>query len=242
MTPGNVVQGYPPSAGVIDRNPRGGARAVCSEIRPEDGGYLPDMQGTGLVCGTLIKTVRGEEAVEDLIVGDLVLSPDSGYRPVVRILSHSLTRIEMLKAPHLWPVKIAAGALGQGMPERDLLVSQQHLVLLSSKLAAEAAGHREILIPAKTLLGLPGVSLAVPAAGAKFHQIGFAQHELIWTNGVLTGSLVPGAGAMKRGLPAGSPGGAPATRAARAVVQDNSVILPLIFRHARSGVPLVDHG
>ncbi|NMJ43293.1 hypothetical protein GWK16_18740 [Roseomonas sp. JC162] len=78
--------------------------------------------------GTLIATARGEVAVEDLRVGDLLVTAQGGpaLQPVVWI-GHSRANIARHPDPRrIAPVLIKAGALGEGVPHRDLRVSPDH--------------------------------------------------------------------------------------------------------------------
>ena len=65
-------------------------------------------------------------AVEVLRVGDLVLTEDHGPQPLVWVGARSLGPADLAANPALQPVRIAAGALGLGLPARDLVVSPQH--------------------------------------------------------------------------------------------------------------------
>lgn len=78
--------------------------------------------------GTLIATARGEVAVEDLRVGDLVVTAQGGaaLQPIVWI-GHSRANVARHPDPRrIAPVLIKAGALGEGVPHRDLRVSPDH--------------------------------------------------------------------------------------------------------------------
>ena len=78
--------------------------------------------------GTMIATARGEVAVEDLRVGDLVLTAHGGapLQPIVWI-GHSRAAVAKHRdRARIAPVLIKAGALGEGVPHRDLRVSPDH--------------------------------------------------------------------------------------------------------------------
>lgn len=103
-------------------------------------------------AGTLIQTPRGNVAVEDLRPGDEVLLAAGGTAPVAW-----LGRTTINVARHRWPdvvrpVRIRAGALADGVPRRDLLLSPEHAVLLDGALVP--AG---LLVNGRTILGEPGV-------------------------------------------------------------------------------------
>src|SRR5690606_6300515 len=83
--------------------------------------------------GTLIATRNGEVPVEKLRLGDEVLTLDHGYQPIRWLGSRKLSALALRARPALRPVEIRDGALGAGLPTRDLRLSPQHRVLLRSK-------------------------------------------------------------------------------------------------------------
>ena len=51
--------------------------------------------------------------------------------------------------PKLKPIQITAGSLGRGLPTNDLIVSQQHRMLVHSSIAKRMFGKNEVLIAAR---------------------------------------------------------------------------------------------
>ena len=80
--------------------------------------------------GTRILTPTAEVRVEELQVGDLVVTRFGGIQPVRWIGRHSHPAGD----PALTPVCIHAGALGERLPARDLFVSPGHSVLVDGTL------------------------------------------------------------------------------------------------------------
>ncbi|WP_236635847.1 Hint domain-containing protein [Paracoccus aminophilus] len=152
--------------------------------------------------GTLIRTARGEIAVENLRPGDMILTADRGYQPLRWIGSKALSAELLSVFPTLRPVRIAAGALGQNLPARDLYVSRQHRVLISSKIAGRLFGETEILVAAKSLTELDGIDLIEPTDGVEYFHLLFDQHEVIFSEGARTESLYTGDEALKAVDPA----------------------------------------
>ncbi|MDT9694193.1 Hint domain-containing protein, partial [Streptomyces sp. P9(2023)] len=85
-----------------------------------------------------------------------------------------------------------AGALGAGVPARDLVVSPQHRVLVGSRIAQRLFGCGEALVAARHLLGLAGVSVDHPAGGLTYLHLGFEHHEIVRSEGMWTESFFPG--------------------------------------------------
>jgi Ca2+-binding RTX toxin-like protein len=141
--------------------------------------------------GTLIATPRGEKLVEELQLGDRVITRDNGLQEIRWIGHRALGAQDLHNAPHLKPVLIRAGALGHGLPERDMLVSPQHRLLLNSERAALYFEEREVLAAAKHLTGMEGVD-QVEASGTTYIHFMFDQHEVVLSNGAWTESFQPG--------------------------------------------------
>jgi hypothetical protein len=88
------------------------------------------------VLGTRLMTERGEVAVEDLHIGDRLITLDGTARPIGWI-GHRQLDLMRHAAPELaQPIRIRADAIADGMPRRDLLVSPDHGVLLDDGLIA----------------------------------------------------------------------------------------------------------
>ncbi|MEI4231541.1 Hint domain-containing protein [Roseovarius sp. D22-M7] len=141
--------------------------------------------------GTRIATPSGECAVEDLRVGDRVITRDNGLQEIRWIGQRALTGAELYKAPHLRPVLIRAGALGRGLPLHDMLVSPQHRMLINSDRAALYFEDREVLASAKHLTDMAGVERADVSALTYVHFM-FDQHEVVLSNGAWSESFQPG--------------------------------------------------
>ncbi len=88
------------------------------------------------LAGTRILTDRGEVAVEDLRPGDRVAARFGGLRAVRWIGEQRYAG--RFAGSRLAPVRIAAGALGEGQPRRDLRVSPGHAVLVDGTLVLAA--------------------------------------------------------------------------------------------------------
>ncbi len=142
--------------------------------------------------GTRIATPRGECAIEELRVGDRVITRDNGLQEIRWIGQRALTGLELQKAPHLRPVLIRAGALGRGLPLHDMLVSPQHRMLINSERAALYFEDREVLASAKHLTDLDGVAQTAAQETTYVHFM-FDQHEVVLSNGAWSESFQPGA-------------------------------------------------
>ena len=86
------------------------------------------------VSGTRIATCRGEVAVEDLLVGDRVITASGAERPIRWIGRRSYAGRFLAANPQVQPVCMQAGSLGNGLPRRALSVSPNHAMLLDGSL------------------------------------------------------------------------------------------------------------
>jgi hypothetical protein len=191
---------------------------ITSEIDNGDGtttksGYVDFPDGSRLefdhfeeiICftpGTLIDTLRGRVAVEDLAAGDKVLTRDHGYQPLAWVGRRDLDAADLARCPAAAPIRISAGALGAGLPERDLVVSPRHRMLVTGARAELMFGEREVLVTAADLLGLPGVARDAAEAVRYIHVMCDA-HQIIRAEGSWTESFQP-AEAVLNALDAGT--------------------------------------
>jgi hypothetical protein len=120
----------------------------------------PDTHGLGgadytfcFMPGTLIATPQGERAVETLAIGDLVTTVEGTARPIRWIGRQAVSTLFADPLTKL-PVRIKAGALAEGVPSRDLLVSPGHALLIDGVLVQAGALvngttiHRDDSVPA----------------------------------------------------------------------------------------------
>jgi len=142
--------------------------------------------------GTLIATMRGEKRVEELKVGDRIITRDNGAQEIRWIGSKQVSGAELAAKPHLQPILICQGALGKGLPERDLLVSPNHRVLVNNSDVELYFNQSEVLVPAKHLVE-SGVGIqTICETGTTYIHVMFDNHEVILSDGAWTESFQPG--------------------------------------------------
>ncbi len=146
--------------------------------------------------GTLIETDRGPVPVEMLTVGDTVLTMDHGFQPLRWVGRRDLTPEELVRSPRLRPILIGAGALGPGMPSRNMRVSPQHRILMNGASSELISGETEVLAPAQYFVGHPGIVQDAGAAGVTYIHLMFDTHEIVMSDGLWTESFQPGAATL----------------------------------------------
>lgn len=157
-----------------------------------------------IVClagGTLVETKPGLRPVEDLQVGDCVLTRDSGWQVLRWVGAQKVTKNWLRQQPKLAPVRISSGALGGSaespLPTRDLLVSRQHRMVVQGAKVKRLFGEDEVMIPAIKLTRLPGIYVDEGVTEVSYHHLLFDRHEIIYAEGAPTESLYLGAQAKQ---------------------------------------------
>ena len=134
--------------------------------------------------------------VQRLRAGDLVATRDGGPQPVAWIGGTHVGAQRLDLQPNLRPIRIRKGALGGGLPERDLVVSPQHRMLVRSRVADRMFGSDEALVAAKHLATLPGFAVENPVQGVGYWHVLFDSHQVLRANGAWAESLFTGPQAM----------------------------------------------
>jgi hypothetical protein len=146
--------------------------------------------------GTLIATMEGEKLVENLKVGDRVITRDNGAQEI-RWLGNKPMSGEQLQAnPHLQPILVRKGSLGGGLPERDMLVSPNHRMLVNNAEVGLLFNEPEVLVAAKHLINADKGIVSVAASQTTYIHFMFDHHEVVLSNGAWTESFQPGDQAM----------------------------------------------
>ncbi|MCA3420646.1 MAG: Hint domain-containing protein [Roseomonas sp.] len=139
-----------------------------------------------VVCfaeGTRIITPNGEDLVENLRAGDMVLAMRNGQAGFealrwVGFMDIAVPRNAVMAAKTA-PILIKAGAIGPGMPARDLRVSPDH--------AMEIDGH---LIPAKHLLNGESIVQEVWCKRVRYFHLELEAHGLLLSEGTWSESYL----------------------------------------------------
>jgi serralysin len=146
------------------------------------------VQSAAIPCflaGTAIATAGGPRTVESLAPGDLVLTADGAIVPV-RWVGRRAVAAAFAARQRYFPIRIQAGALGEGLPARDLLVSPDHAMFLDGVLAQAGA-----LVNGGTITQ----EQAMPECFTYYH-VEVADHALILAEGAATESFIDNVGRM----------------------------------------------
>ncbi|MGJ8610413.1 MAG: Hint domain-containing protein [Octadecabacter sp.] len=146
--------------------------------------------------GTLIATPQGERDVATLREGDKVFTRDNGIQEIRWAGRRDLGPDDMTANAAFQPVLVRAGSLGNGLPERDLLLSPNHRLLIGGERASLYFGETEVLSAAKYLTNMDGVEQVVTGAVSYIHIL-FDNHEIVLSNGAWTETFQPGDYSLK---------------------------------------------
>ncbi|SDW88027.1 Hint domain-containing protein [Celeribacter indicus] len=156
----------------------------------------PGLPGIG--PAVMVETRLGPQPAEWLRPGDLLLTRDHGYRPLLWTGRSATTGPGVVP-----PLHIPAGSLGTGVPEHDLTLSPGHHLLLRGPQVALHFGEEEVLAPARDIAtgAGPAADMPLPPGHALCHLL-TAEHELLLAEGIWLESLLPDPAALDRFGPA----------------------------------------
>ncbi|KEJ89444.1 Hint domain-containing protein [Sulfitobacter donghicola] len=132
--------------------------------------------------GTNVTLASGaQRPVEDLTVGDRILTRDDGVQ-TLRWIGTTTTRA----VGEFAPIRIAAGALNN---TADLLVSPDHRLFIYQRTDELGAGRSELLVKARHLVN--GDTVTVAEGGfVDYFQLLFDSHQIIYAEGIAAESML----------------------------------------------------
>ncbi len=153
----------------------------------------------GVICftpGTRIETPEGPRLVEEFREGDYVQTKDNGAQPIQWIGSRRMTGARLFAMPHLRPIRIRAGGLGIQQPDRELLVSPEHRLLVKGAVARSLFNTPEVLVSAKDLVNHDSIGFDYGVREITYIHLLLPRHQVLWANGVETESFHPASAAL----------------------------------------------
>ena len=184
-----------PAAGMTSTN-TGSVNNMGDSMETEDRGASYQAQSSPnkgtISCyapGTLIDTADGPRTVEELVQGDRVIT-DQGPRPIVWVWAGEQA-LDCARDDQK-PIQIKPGALGPNTPDRNLIVSGQHRLLLGGRGALSGRFNTETLVPAKAMTQLVGIRVMKGKRHIQWHHFALQHHALVRANGAWSESLLLG--------------------------------------------------
>ncbi len=131
------------------------------------------------LAGTRIATAQGENAVEDLKIGDRVVTASGALRPLKWIGTRAYSARFAGNNPDLLPIRFMAGSLADNVPARDLLVSPKHAMFLDG-----------VLIPAEHLVNGATIVQEQPGEDIHYFHLELDSHDVLIAEGAFSESFV----------------------------------------------------
>jgi hypothetical protein len=144
------------------------APGTSNVYQPEAPAYLC------FAAGSRIATPECERVVEDLQIGDTILTSD-GRSVHVKWIGRQTVSTRFGPAERLMPVRFAAGSLGEGLPQSDLTVTADHGMLVDGVIC-----HAGALVNGTTIRRVP---LSEMGETYTVYHIETEAHEIILANG-----------------------------------------------------------
>jgi hypothetical protein len=129
--------------------------------------------------GTMITTERGERLVENLGIGDRVMTVSGVARPIKWIGRRTYAGRFIMGRKDVLPVCIKARAIEDNVPRRDLWISPHHAMYLDG-----------VLIEAKDLVNGVSIVQAERVDSVDYFHIELDSHDVIIAEGALSESFI----------------------------------------------------
>lgn len=128
---------------------------------------------TACFCrGTLIMTPEGERPIEQLAIGDRVLTVSGEAKPIRWIGHRAYDGRFTIGKNSIRPIRIKAGALADGVPKRDLFVSPEHALVIEG-----------LFLPARLLTNGATIRQVEHVDRLEYFHIELDAHDVIFAEG-----------------------------------------------------------
>lgn len=135
--------------------------------------------------GSLIRTPRGDVAVEEISIGDEVITFDWKTSQEISQQVIWVGKANTQVKPHLsddeagWPVRILKNAISEGVPFKDMLITPEHCLFFEGK-----------FVPARMLVNGASIFFDKSITSYDYYHVETAQHSVITADGMLTESYL----------------------------------------------------
>jgi len=145
--------------------------------------------------GTLIQTVHGDVAVEDLQPGDMINTSSGEPAKLIWIGSSSFVPADAGRRLPL--IRMMADSFGEGRPSSFITVGPGARVLHTPHQLRGEAGETQLLTPVREFVDGVNVIEVVPPTPVRLFHICLTRHAAIKVGGINMETFHPGASAMR---------------------------------------------
>ena len=182
---GTLVSAYVGSGNTL--NILSGGQAISSTIVAGANYYVvggvSDGSDSCFLAGSLIKTPDGLAEVEDLRIGDEIITYVDGVETIRHVTwagrSQCNVRRHLLPDQAGYPVRILKNAISDNVPFKDMLITAEHCLFFNGR-----------FIPARMLVNNRSVFYDMSITSYDYYHIETADHSVIMADGVLTESYL----------------------------------------------------
>lgn len=135
---------------------------------------------SGFVSGTRVASNLGWGAVDDLNIGDKVLTFDHGMQSIVDIQREALVAPDEVVPNGHRPILVPDGAL---INRKDIWLAPDQGILVESDAVTDALGDPFAVVPSRALEGLKGIRSASLVDRLDVITLTFEQDEVIYMEG-----------------------------------------------------------
>ncbi|MDN7351429.1 Hint domain-containing protein [Acetobacter senegalensis] len=141
--------------------------------------------GACFLAGSMISTPKGDVAVEDIQIGDEVVTFDwRNDKDVTRSVvwvgkAHVNVRSGLPDDEAGWPVRILKDAIADGVPYKDMLITAEHCLFF-----------RDRFVPVRMLVNGVSIFYDKSITSYDYYHVETEQHSVITADGMLTESYL----------------------------------------------------
>ena len=135
------------------------------------------------LSGSLIRTPTGEIPVESIVPGDNIIAYVNSSEEIRQVIwtaqSHCDVQSHLSDDLAGYPVRILRGAIADGIPSKDMLITAEHCLFLNGK-----------FVPARMLVNKRSIFFDKSITSYEYYHIETKKHSVIMADGMLTESYL----------------------------------------------------
>ncbi|GCD51653.1 Hint domain-containing protein [Acetobacter pasteurianus] len=147
--------------------------------------YLTADKIVCFLAGSMIRTSEGDVAVEDIQIGDQLVTFDWKHNkevthPVVWVgKAHAMVRAGLPDDEAGYPVRVLKDAIADGVPYKDMLITAEHCLFFEGK-----------FVPVRMLVNGVSIFYDKSITSYDYYHVETEQHSVIMADGMLTESYL----------------------------------------------------